>query len=187
MSSITAESADAVVMQEVQNGSRRALGELYERFESRAYRTAFGVCHDRDCSLDAVQDAFVSIWSSRSTYQPARGPVVIWAMSIVRHRAMYLARCESARAGASERVAPLEQQPAPDDVPREFQSRAEAERLLELMSHLPPQQREVIHLGFFEGLSHGQIASRLAVPAGTVKGRMRLGLGKLRMELEPVR
>jgi RNA polymerase sigma-70 factor, ECF subfamily len=178
---------DDAVMQEVQNGSRRALGDLYERFEPRAYRTAFSVCHDRDCSLDAVQDAFLSIWTSRHTYQPGRGPVVIWAMSIVRHRAIYLSRRESAKSGVSERIAPLDQQPAPDDVPREFQSRAEAEQMLTLIAQLPPRQQEVISLGFFEGLSHAQIASRLAVSPGTVKGRMRLGLGKLRAELEPVR
>ena len=88
--------SDAVLMREIQAGERVALGELYDRFAPRAFRTAFSVCHDRDCAQDAVQDAFVSMWSSRATYQAARGSVETWAMSVVRHRAIYLARRRSA-------------------------------------------------------------------------------------------
>ena len=86
-------------MQDVQAGSRVALGELYDRLRPRAYRTAMSVCHDHDCAQDAVQDAFVSIWVSRETYRAARGTVVHWALSIVRHRAIYLARRRSVDQG----------------------------------------------------------------------------------------
>ncbi len=175
--------ADAVLMQEVQAGERSALAELYDRFAVRAYRTAFAVCHDRDCAEDAVQDAFVSMWSSRATYEPGRGSVVGWAMTIVRHRAIYLARRRSA-AGLDEGAARLDDQPAIDDVPMDFALRAETEELTALLARLPPTQREVIRLGFFEGLTHEEIASRLALPPGTVKGRMRLGLTKLRSALD---
>jgi RNA polymerase sigma-70 factor, ECF subfamily len=175
---------DAVLMQEVQAGERLALGELYNRFALRAYRTAFAVCHDRDCAQDAVQDAFVSMWASRATYEPARGSVVGWAMTIVRHRAIYLARRRSA-AVLDEGVARLDDQPAQDDVLTDFVARVETEQLTELLARLPPAQRQVIRLGFFEGLTHEEIAHRLALPPGTVKGRMRLGLTKLRSELDP--
>jgi RNA polymerase sigma-70 factor, ECF subfamily len=174
---------DAVLMQAVQAGERSALAELYDRFALRAYRTAFAVCHDRDCAEDAVQDAFVSMWSSRATYQPGRGSVVGWAMTIVRHRAIYLARRRSA-AGLDEGPAKLDDQPAIDDVPLDFAARAETEQLKRLLDRLPPTQREVIRLGFFDGLTHDEIASRLALPPGTVKGRMRLGLTKLRTALD---
>lgn len=176
--------SDAVLMQEVQAGKRIALGELYDRFAARAYRTAFSVCHDRDCAQDAVQDAFVSMWSARATYKPGRGSVVGWAMSIVRHRAIYLARRRSASAGVDDEAGLLENRPAQDDVPTDFAARDETEQLAELLARLPPAQQEVIRLGFFEGLSHQEIAARLALPPGTVKGRMRLGLTKLRTELE---
>jgi RNA polymerase sigma-70 factor, ECF subfamily len=142
------------------------------------------VCHDRDCAQDAVQDAFVSMWASRATYRPERGPVLRWAMSIVRHRAVYLARRRSAAAGLDEGTAWLEEQPARDDVPSEAESHAEAERLGQQLLRLPPGQREVIRLAFFHGLTHEQIARQLALPPGTVKGRMRLGLKKLRAGLE---
>jgi RNA polymerase sigma-70 factor, ECF subfamily len=175
---------DAVLMQEVQAGERLALGELYHRFALRAYRTAFAVCHDRDCAQDAVQDAFVSMWASRATYEPARGSVAGWAMTIVRHRAIYLARRRSMAAALDEGTARLDDQPAQDDVATDFVARVETEQLKELLARLPPAQGEVIRLGFFEGLTHEEIARRLALPPGTVKGRMRLGLTKLRSELD---
>jgi RNA polymerase sigma-70 factor (ECF subfamily) len=175
---------DAVLMREVQAGERLALGELYDRLARRAFRTALSVCHDRECAEDAVQDAFVSIWSSRSTYQPARGSVVGWAMTIVRHRAIYLARRRALTAGREEGSSQLERQPAGDDVSGELDARFDRERLAQLLTRLPAAQREVIKLGFFDGLTHEQIAHRLALPPGTVKGRMRLGLRKLRRELD---
>jgi RNA polymerase sigma-70 factor, ECF subfamily len=174
---------DAGLMRAVQAGERSALAELYDRFAVRAYRTAFAVCHDRDCAEDAVQDAFVSMWASRATYEPGRGSVVGWAMTIVRHRAIYLARRRSA-ARLDEGPARLDDQPASDDVPTDFALRAETEELTGLLARLPPTQREVIRLGFFEGLTHEEIARRLALPPGTVKGRMRLGLTKLRSALD---
>ncbi len=177
------ELTDAVLMREVQAGERGALGELYGRLASRALRTALSVCHDHDCAEEAVQDAFVSMWSSRATYQPARGSVAGWAMTIVRHRAMYLARRRAVLAGREEGPGRLENQPGAEDVERDFAARAETQRLAELLARLPAAQRQVIQLGFFDGLTHGQIARRLELPPGTVKGRMRLGLTKLRCEL----
>lgn len=184
MTLISAEPTDAALMQEVQHGSRIALGKLYGRFARRAYRTAVATCHDRDCAEDAVQDAFVSMWSSRASYRPDRGPVVTWAMSIVRHRAIYLARRRSFGLAPDERTTWLETQPAGDDVPSDVESRAEAAQLEQLLLRLPAAQREVIRLAFFDGMTHRQIALRLSLPPGTVKGRMRLGLTKLRSGLE---
>lgn len=180
----SAKPTDAALMHELQAGSRVALGELYGRFASRAYRTAVGICHDRDCAQDAVQDAFVSIWSARATYRPERGPVARWAMSIVRHRAIHLARSQAVTAGVPDGTPRLEELPAVDDVSGDVESHAEAEQLAQLLARLPLVQQEVIRLGFFGGLSHAEIATRLALPPGTVKGRMRLGLTKLRSQLD---
>jgi RNA polymerase sigma-70 factor (ECF subfamily) len=105
-------------------------------------------------------------------------------MTIVRHRAIYLARRRSAAAGIDEGPSRLDDQAATDDVPTDFALRTETEELAALLARLPPTQREVIRLGFFEGLTHEEIASRLALPPGTVKGRMRLGLTKLRSALD---
>jgi len=178
------QATDADLMSRVQAGEQQALGELYDRFATGALRVALAVCRDRDCAHDAVQDAFASIWASRTTYQPTRGSVAGWAMSVVRHRAIYLAGLRSAAARRDDGPVGLDQQPAPDDVPSDFAARTEADHLARLLVRLPPAQLQVIQLGFFDGLTHQQIAQRLALPPGTVKGRMRLGLTKLRSELD---
>jgi len=172
--------ADVALMQQMQAGARPQFAELYRRFAPRAFRTAWFVCHDPDCAQDAVQDAFISIWSSRATYQPARGSVEQWVMAIVRHRAIYLARRRSVSEPVIEEAAHLGEHLGRDDASADLVARTDAEQLARLMGRLPAAQREVIRLGFFDGLTHQQIALRLGIPPGTVKGRMRLGLAKLR-------
>jgi len=180
MTVMSAVPSDAALMREVKAGSRVALGALYARFAPPAYRAAMSVCHDHDCAQDAVQDAFVAIWRSRASYRFERGPVVHWAMSIVRHRAIYLARHRSLGRGLNEGTTRLEEQAAEDDVPGEFASREDAEQLKLQLARLPQTQQQVIQLAFFNDLTHREIARRLALPPGTVKGRVRLGLRKLR-------
>jgi RNA polymerase sigma-70 factor (ECF subfamily) len=184
MNRIVADLSDATLMIEMQNGGHAALGELFDRYSSRAYRTAFSVCHDRDCAQDAVQDAFVSMWLSKATYDPDRGAVAPWALSIVRHRAMYLAHKRALALKLTDIHTMLNEQPADVDVPSAVEDRASRVHLMVLLAQLPPAQQEVIRLGFFDGFSHGEIARRLSLPPGTVKGRMRLGLTKLRSELD---
>jgi RNA polymerase sigma-70 factor (ECF subfamily) len=174
---------DTALMTSVQAGGRAALGELYERLALRAYRTALAICHDRDCAQDAVHDAFLSMWASRSTYQASRGPVAVWAMGIVRHRAIYIKRHRRLTACSDDLLSQREKRSAVD-LPADYAADAEHEQLTELLARLPPAQREVIQLGFFDELTHQQIAHRLALPPGTVKGRMRLGLKKLHENLD---
>ncbi len=136
--------SDTALMTSVQAGGRAALGELYERLALRAYRTALAVCHDRDCAQDAVQDAFLSMWSSRSTYNASRGPVSGWAMSIVRHRAIYITRRRTLTARRNLILA-HEEESSTEDLPADYVAHAEHEQLAELLLQLPNGQREVIH------------------------------------------
>jgi len=131
-----------------------------------------------------VQDAFVSIWLSRSTYRSERGAVAHWAMSIVRNRAIYLARRRSKVRELDGARTRLEEQVSRDDVPGDFDARTKADQLRLQLTRLPQAQQQVIQLAFFGDLTHREIASRLALPPGTVKGRIRLGLRKLRAGLE---
>jgi RNA polymerase sigma-70 factor, ECF subfamily len=184
MTLVSARPSEALLMREVQSGSRTALGELYGRLAPSAYRTAMSVCHERSCAEDAVQDAFVSMWVSRCSYHAERGTVVHWAMSIVRHRASYLAQHGSMIRGAGAGTTPPPARAVVEDVPSALDARAEAERLRQLLARLPRAQRQVIELAFFASLTHAEIADRLDLPPGTVKGRMRLGLRKLRSEFD---
>lgn len=141
------------------------------------------VCRDHGRAEDAVQEAFISLWHSRASYRPDRGPVAAWLLTLVRHRAIDLARRNDKHAARRASEDRLDAHPAtddPDDVAATVARRADAGHLQALLSQLPAPQREVIQLAIYSQLTHSEIAEHLDVPAGTVKGRMRLGLEKLR-------
>lgn len=168
-------------MQRVQAGDTGAFGSLFDRHSARALAVAGAVCHDRGRTEDAVQEGFLTIWRSRGSYKPGRGSFRAWAMTIVRHRALDSARAEASGTRptevTAERSAPTA---APGSVQDDAIERSQAAALRESLRDLPDAQAEVIVLAFFGQLSHSEIAAELALPRGTVKGRMRLGLEKLR-------
>ena len=170
-------------MHQMNAGSTAAFGELYDRHQREALRVARSCCANAAHAEEAVQDAFESIWRSRSTYRAERGPVAAWAMAIVRYRAMAIAKSGGRDAHGLVDVLP-EAGSAPDQAIDDAVAAGESEHLLALLQRIPPAQREVIGLAFFGQLTHTEIADHLGLPAGTVKGRMRLGLDKLRTDLE---
>jgi len=169
---------DDLVMSQVKTGDVEAFAELYDRYCDRAYRVAQSVCHDHSRTEEAVQEAFLSIWKARAAYQPQRGTVAAWLLTTVRYRAIDLARNhhKHARRRAEEAS---DADTATADFAPQVVSRDDASRLQKLLAGLPDAQREVIMLAFYGELTHTEIATTLQLPAGTVKGRMRLGLKKL--------
>ncbi|MEA2310197.1 MAG: polymerase sigma-70 factor, subfamily, partial [Solirubrobacteraceae bacterium] len=154
-----------------------------DRYRERSYRVSSSVCHDEGRAEDAVQEAFLSIWRNRDTYRAQQGTVAAWLLAVVRYRAIDAARRNHRHASRRADDDGLEHQPAPDDVAAQVHARADASRLGPLLARIPELQREVIALAFYGGLTHVEIAARLGLPPGTVKGRMRLGLNRLRDEL----
>jgi len=129
-----------------------------------------------------VQEAFVSIWRSAATYQSRQGTVAAWLLAIVRYRAIDIARrneTHTARRASDDALATLA---GPGEAELAM-TRADAQHLLVPLAQLPDAQREVITLAFYGQLTHAEIAAHLRLPPGTVKGRMRLGLEKLRESL----
>jgi RNA polymerase sigma-70 factor (ECF subfamily) len=170
-------------MGEVSAGSMEAFGELYDRFCQRAYGVAFSICRDEGRAQDAVQEAFLSLWQSRASYRSQRGSVAAWLLTVVRYRAIDVARRDgthSARWASDDR---LDERPAPDDVSESVIQRDDGEHLRGSLALLSHEQREVITLAYYGQLSHTEIAARLELASGTVKGRMRLGLQKLRASI----
>jgi len=165
-------------------GSTVAFAELYSRYAPTALIVARAVCRDAGGADEAVQDGFESIWKSRSTYREDRGTVAIWAMSIVRYRAMAIAARRGQRISRETGTESPELSSPAEAVPDEAVAGAEAAQLHAFLAQIPAAQREVITLAFFGQMSHAEIAAHLNLPAGTVKGRMRLGLGKLRTQLD---
>jgi RNA polymerase sigma-70 factor, ECF subfamily len=176
--------ADEDVMQLVQGGDPRAFEVLYDRHGGAAFSMAYRVVGDRLAAEDISQEAFLSIWRSRLRYRPERGSVRTWVLGIVHHRAVDSLRRnlihERRRSRSAEEA---EEQEAPELTEVEAARREEARTVRRALDSLPDDQCRVIELAYFGGFTHSQIADALGMPIGTVKGRMRLGLDKLRREL----
>ena len=174
--------ADEALMRQVQADDPAAFGVLYDRFSARAYRVATGIAQDRSHADDMVQEAFVSLWRRRARYDPALGTVSGWVMATVRNRAIDVLRAQrrhdARRDGTDETFD--ERLTEADAVEERVAERDGAARLRTTLGALPAAQREVIALAYFGELSATEISDRLSLPVGTVKGRMRLGLDKLR-------
>ncbi len=178
------ELADEELMQLVQTGEPRALEVIFDRHGGPAFSLAYRMCGRRAMSEDIVQEAFVSVWRSGARYDRARGSVRSWVLSAVHNRAIDAFRRESTREhrnvhddGISERL------PAAERTEEEVARRDDARQVRSALEQLPRDQRHVIELAYFGGFTHAEIADMLELPAGTVKGRMRLGLAKLRLAL----
>jgi RNA polymerase sigma-70 factor (ECF subfamily) len=177
--------ADEEVMHLVQDGDPRAFELLYDRHGGAAFSLAYRMVGNRVTAEDITQDAFLSIWRSRLRYEPARGSVRTWVLGIVHHRGVDALRRHGVhdrrRAGMNGVEERFE---APERTEVEAARRQEARSIRDALDALPTEQSKVIELAYFGGFSHSQIADMLEMPLGTVKGRMRLGLEKLRQRLE---
>lgn len=167
-------------MARVQTDDTDAFAALYDRLAGRAYGVARGICIDPSLAADAVQEAFVSMWRARSKYSPARGDVPAWALGIVRNRAIDGLR-RDARHARHHSTADTCHVADATDVCGSVIAGDEASRLRARLALLPILQQQVLVMTYYGQLSHRQIAESLDVPLGTVKGRARLGLAKLRM------
>jgi RNA polymerase sigma-70 factor, ECF subfamily len=171
----------ASLLWRVAAGDRVAFRNLYDAQVSRLYSVAMRITRQPPLAADAVHDAFLQVWRNASTFDPARGNAEAWLLSVVRYRALDIARRrgrEVSDADAPERI-----DEDPDPLARLEQSR-DAEALRTCMAELEEERRRVIVLAFVDGLSHSEVADRLHTPLGTVKSWIRRGLQTLRACLE---
>jgi len=153
---------------------------LYERYATAAYSLAYRMCGGPGMAEDVVQDAFLSMWRRLDRYDAQRGQVRSWLLGIVHNGAIDRLRANAARERRSASADGIEERlVAPERTEVVVAQRDEAERVRCALAQLPSDQRRVIELAYFDGLTHSQIAALLDLPVGTVKGRMRLGLSKL--------
>jgi RNA polymerase sigma-70 factor, ECF subfamily len=176
--------ADEDVMQLVRRGDARAFEVIYERHSGAAFSLAYRMMGARAGAEDVTQEAFLSMWRSGARYDRARGSVRTWVLGIVHHRAIDALRRATVHdrrragdEGIEERLEARER----TDV--EVARREEAGAVRGALATLPPDQVQVLELAYFGGFTHTEIADLLEAPVGTVKGRMRLGLKKMRAQL----
>lgn len=177
--------ADEELMPLVGDCDPDAFEVLYDRHGGAAYSLAYRIVGDRAAAEEVTQEAFISVWRSGTRFDAARGSVRSWLLSIVRNRAIDFLR---SRAGKAPKLtfdddSVLEQRPAEERTEEEALRHETAAELRGALGRLPGEQSKVIELAYFGGFSHSEIAELLSLPMGTVKGRMRLGLEKIRGEL----
>ncbi len=158
---------------------------FYDRHAGAAYSLAYRIVGSRSAAEDVTQEALLSIWRSGARYDRARGSVRAWTLGIVRNRAVDLLRKESGRSpqlatGGGEL---LERSAAEELTDSEALRRETAREVRGAIEDLPDDQSQVIRLAYYGGFSHSEIAAMLNQPLGTVKGRMRLAMEKIRATL----
>jgi RNA polymerase sigma-70 factor (ECF subfamily) len=178
--------ADEELMALVAKGQARAFETIYERHGGAAFSLAYRMCGSRTLAEDVAQEAFLSIWRSGGRYDRARGSVRTWVLGIVHNRAIDALRrtvVHERRRASDEGIE--ERFEARERTEIEAARREEASTIRGMLETLPDEQSRVIELAYFGGFTHSEIAEMLGAPIGTVKGRMRLGLEKLRGQLAP--
>lgn len=177
--------ADEELMAVVDRKLPAAFEVLYDRHGGAAYSLAYRIVGDRVAAEDVTQEAFLSIWRSNARFDRARGSVRSWVLSVVRNRAIDALRRGGAQAPKLDHDddSVLEARPAEERTEDEALRRETSRELRGALGQLPEDQSQVIQLAYFGGFSHSEIAEMLGMPLGTVKGRMRLGLEKIRGQL----
>ena len=176
--------ADEDLMQLLRRGDPRAFEAVYERHSAAAFSLAYRMVGRGNVAEDVVQEAFLSIWRSGARYERARGSVRTWVLGIVHHRAIDQLRRSSVHDKRRASDEGLEERlESGERTDNEVARREEAASIRSAMDTLPADQSHVIELAYFGGFTHTEIAGILEAPVGTVKGRMRLGLEKLRNQL----
>jgi RNA polymerase sigma-70 factor, ECF subfamily len=176
--------ADEDLMQLVRKGDSEAFSVIYERHATAAFSLAYRMVGRRNAAEDVVQEAFLSLWRSGGRYDRTRGSVRTWVLGIVHNRAIDALRrslVHDRRRASDEGIE--ERFEARERTEVEAARNDEAREVHAALETLPDEQCKVIQLAYFGGFSHSEIAEMLQTPIGTVKGRMRLGLEKMRGQL----
>ncbi len=173
--------SDTELVHRLQVGDEQALVELYRRFAGLVYSVAFRVVHDHALAEEVMQDAFLNCWNRADSYRPAAGNVAPWLARIARNRAIDVTRGKQHQARLREQapLVPLRSMSAGDH----SDAIAVGSTLSEAVAELPDNQRTVIELAYFGGLSQSEIATQLNQPLGTVKSRTRTAMEHLRNRL----
>jgi RNA polymerase sigma-70 factor (ECF subfamily) len=180
----TADEEEALVRQ-VARGDQDAFSTLYDRFAPVLLTVAMRVLNDAPAAEDVIQEVFVHIWERAADYDRARGKPLGWAVVMTRNRAIDRLRSRTRAHKLVERAAPeLDVGPT---VPANLGDADRAEHLRGALADLTTEQRTMIEMAFFGGLSQSEIAEKLSKPLGTVKAHIRRGMLKLRDRLQRFR
>jgi RNA polymerase sigma-70 factor (ECF subfamily) len=172
--------ADENLISFVGQGDAEAFTILYDRHGRAAFSLAYRVMGERQAAEDLVQDAFLKLWRSATSFRPERGSVRTWILSIVHNRGIDQLRSQVSRRRTQDKIEASAPRSQPSEAFAEAWRNSQRDQVREAMNTLPPEQLKILELAYFSGYTHVQISGLLDVPLGTMKGRMRLGLKKMR-------
>jgi len=183
---IAGESNPAALIDDISRGDQSALGELYDSTSRIVFGLILRIVTDRATAEEVLLDVYTQVWRQASSYDPSRGAPLAWLTTIARSRAI-----DRVRAGkhdqSKESLDSVGEVKAATADPEQATVISERQELVrKALDTLSREQREVIELAYYSGLSHSEIALKLGQPLGTVKTRTRLGMIKLRDMLRPV-
>jgi RNA polymerase sigma-70 factor (ECF subfamily) len=172
--------ADEDLMSLTSGGDAEAFSALYDRHGRAAYWLAYRMMGERQATEDLVQEAFLKVWRAAGSYRAERGSVRIWILSIVHNRGIDQIRSHASRRGTQERIEASAPRSQPSEAFAETWRNSQRDQVSEALRELPSEQLKVLELAYYSGHTHAEIAELLGLPLGTVKGRMRLGLKRIR-------
>lgn len=171
---------DDALLEGIRRRDQAAIAALYDRYGRLAFGLAYRVVGERGAAEDVVQDAFLSIWRRAESFETRRGSVRTWVLSIVHHRAIDRLRGTAGRTRHDAPIDDFDRVLAIEDPWREVSQVIQRETLLRAMATLPEAQRQAVAMAYFDGYTQQEIATAMDVPVGTVKGRLRLAMQRLR-------
>jgi RNA polymerase sigma-70 factor (ECF subfamily) len=172
--------ADEDLISLVEAADAEAFATLYDRHSRAAFSLAYRMMGERQASEDLTQDAFLKVWRSAGSYRAERGSVRTWILSIVHNRGIDQIRSQASRRRTQERIEASAPRSQPSEAFAQTLRNSQREQVREALNTLPPEQLKILELAYFSGYTHVEISDLLRLPLGTVKGRMRLGLKKIR-------
>jgi RNA polymerase sigma-70 factor (ECF subfamily) len=176
--------ADEDLISFVGDGDTQAFDVLYYRHSRAAYSLAYRMMNGRQAAEDLTQDAFLKVWRATTSYRVDRGSVRTWILSIVHNQGIDQLRSHASRRRTQDKVEASAPKSEPSEAFAESWRNSQRDQVREALNSLPQEQLKILELAYFSGYTHVELAELLDLPLGTVKGRMRLGLKKLRDHFE---
>lgn len=176
--------ADEDLISLIDEGDAGAFAGLYDRHGRAAYSLAYRMVGDRQAAEDLIQEVFLKVWRRADSYRPERGSVRTWVLSIVHNQGIDQLRSTASRRRTHEKVESQAPASQPSEAFGETWRNSQRDQIRAALKTLPPEQLKILELAYYSGYTHAEIAELLDLPLGTVKGRMRLGLKKVKTFFE---
>ena len=170
------------LLQQIQAGDEEALVALHAQFANLVYSVAYRVLNDQMAAEEVTQDTFMRIWHKSYTFDPQKGRFITWLLTVTRRLAIDVLRQRQRREPNTGMLFMDEDPNLWENVLSTDSNSSDLRRtLVSVLSELPSEQRQLIELVYFYGMTHSDIAETTGLPLGTVKTRIRLGMQKLRL------